>query len=1300
MKRWLRYAVIAVFLAGMAAGAVALGWLLGTTDGARWLMVAVSRHTSYTISARRVEGRIWNDLRLEGARIQWRLGEAATGGLRLHWQPIFLLVGKVSVSELQVTDARIRDDRAVSKALPVLAWPRVTGIPAWLNMRVGKLLIDGLEYRRLGEAPVSVTKISARVMWQGNVLTVRDLAVNTPSVHLRGELMAGFRSPTLLLRLDAGSARPVAGLDGLSCEARLFPARDPEQLAGPVRIAGLSGGKRLGGIAGEIGVTSNSINMRKLQLDQAGRRGTVSGEGTLAFTGKMPSFHLRMVLAGLDLSRELHAATFLSGIFTLDGNPDAYRGKFMLASKSPGWRAGRISGAFQGDVKGVRLTALEGLALDGTVAGDAQLDWRKGIAVRGSLRGRNLNPAKVTPQLKGVVNLDLSGSAVWSQTEPPRAELRGRLLESRLRGKALTGEADVGISGDNLLIRRMELHGKGFDIRAEGELRKQLAFSAQVGDLSGLVPDTAGKLNATGWVRWRDKRLSGSVTGGARNLSAAGIRISSTDLAATLAEGQGYPMRIDAKARGFAYRQLHLDSITMSAAGSVESHAIEASLRTSDFRLSATLSGGYRKGVWQGVLSRFSGSDAVGPWNMDAPAALRVGADSVSLSRLSLNGAAGEHLEADGQFSLHPLHGYIHSEWRSLNLVRISRWSGSSAFTGLSSGAMQVSWPGQDRLLVTGRADASGTVTVGGRRISVRQASAQMDWNERGMLSRFDLLLADGGMLKGSFSSPQPAGLGMPLQGSLEADLQAFDVALLHSWLPAGLELNGLAAGQVKGNFLPGNRLDARGSLSLSRGAVSWSSESGRFNAKLNTADISWAWQGDWLTGNVSLALEEYGQARGSFQIPLAARLPAAVNPEGPVMVNVTGTAMETGLLTSLFPGLIRESRGELNVDARVGGQWRKPEISGSLKLGKASAYLPTAGVQLKNVEMTAHFVRDQLVIDSYKVESGPGRIGGNGVIRLKDWRVAAYEGTIKGDRFQAVYLPDLQVLANPDLIFSGFPGKLSVRGEILVPELLVNEQQSRAPIQPSEDVVIEGEAGPAQKKTSSPLDIQVTVTLGDKVRLKLQGLEAQLKGSLKLVIRRLDEIRSTGEIRVVKGSYKTYGINLDITRGRVYYAGGPIDQPTLDIQALRKVGDVRAGVTIAGTPRTMAVKLYSQPNMPDSAILSYIILGQPLAYTGEQSGLVTRAAGQLLSTTSGYKPIQVTPPGVAPSKTAGATLSQSVVSVGRYLTPELYISYGRSLLTSANLIRLRYDLSRHWEVETQTGTESGGDIFFKIYFK
>jgi len=1299
VKRLLKYFIIAALLACMVAGSGALGWLLGTADGVRWLFETVSRHTSIGISAGKVEGCLWNELRLGDARVRWRTGNAAVGGLRLRWHPVFLLLGKVAVSSLEVKDLRVRDDRPVSKAPPELVWPRVSGIPAWLNMRVGKLRIDGLEYSRSGGPPSKVTSIDARIMWQGNVLTIWNLALKTPSVGIDGAVMAGFRRPSLLLKFRAGTARPVAGFDGISCEARLFPGRAPEQAAGPVKVIGFSGKKQELVASADMGLARNALNVRKLRLEQPGRRGAVSGEGSLSFAGEKPVVRLRLSAAGLDLSREMHVATVISGDVSVDGKPDDYRGTFSLSNRGAAWRAGRVSGSFHGNEEGVGLTALQGMLLDGTVTGDAKADWREGIAVSGSLHGRNLNPAKVFPQWKGIVNIDLAGSAARPRTGPPRADLSGRLLESRLNGKTLAGEADVNLSGDNVVIRRLALRGKGFDARASGELRNRVNFDARIGDLSGLVPGATGKLSAAGWARWRDKRLSGSVTATGRKLVVTGLTVSSADIAASLAEGPGYPVRIDASARGTVFRGYHVDSLNLAAAGVVERHTVDVSLKAAGFQAAATLSGGYKKGLWTGWITRLSGRDAVGPWNLRSPAAVSFGADSISLSRFSLDGTAGEFLAADGQVLLHPLRGYFRTEWSSLNLARLSRLPGAAGLTGLSSGSAQVRWPGGDRLLVTARADASGTVTAGGQRLTVRRASADLDWNERGMVTNFDIRLADGGTLTGRFSSPRPAGMGIPSEGSFEAGLQGFNVALFHAWMPAGLDLSGLISGQVKGDLLPGNRLDVKGGVKLIRGAVSWTGSSGRFNAKVNAADVSWTWRGDSLAGDVTLALEEYGQARGSFRIPLAARLPAAVNPAGQVMVNVSATAMETGLLTSLFPGLIQESRGELNLEARVAGQWSKPDITGNLKLGKASAYLPTAGVQLKNVALAAHFVADRLIVDSYEVDAGPGRIGGTGSIRLKDWRVADYQGTIKGERFQVVYLPDLQVLASPDLSFSGTPGKFTARGKILVPELIVNEQQSRAPVLPSQDVVIEGGTGAAKKKPAMPLDIQVTVTLGDKVQLKLQGIEAQLKGSLKLVMNRLDEIRSTGEIRVVKGKYKTYGVSLDITRGRVYYAGGPINEPTLDIQALRKVGDVRAGVQIAGTPDTMAVKLYSEPNMPDSSILSYIILGQPLAYTSEQSGLVTRAAGQFTSTT-GYKPLQAAPPGVAPSKTSGSTLSESVVSVGRYLTPELYISYGRSLLTSANLVRLRYDLSKHWEVETQTGTESGGDLFFKINFK
>jgi translocation and assembly module TamB len=83
-----------------------------------------------------------------------------------------------------------------------------------------------------------------------------------------------------------------------------------------------------------------------------------------------------------------------------------------------------------------------------------------------------------------------------------------------------------------------------------------------------------------------------------------------------------------------------------------------------------------------------------------------------------------------------------------------------------------------------------------------------------------------------------------------------------------------------------------------------------------------------------------------------------------------------------------------------------------------------------------------------------------------------------------------------------------------------------------------------------------------------------------------------------------------------------------------------------------------------------------------------------------GYKPLQVTAPGAIPaSQQAGVT--ETMLTVGKYLTPQLYISYGKSLFTGSNLFRLRYDIFKNWQVETQTGSgESGADLYYKLEFK
>jgi translocation and assembly module TamB len=476
--------------------------------------------------------------------------------------------------------------------------------------------------------------------------------------------------------------------------------------------------------------------------------------------------------------------------------------------------------------------------------------------------------------------------------------------------------------------------------------------------------------------------------------------------------------------------------------------------------------------------------------------------------------------------------------------------------------------------------------------------------------------------------------------------------------------------------------------------------------------------------------MTEHGQARGSFQLPLPARFPVAVNPTGPLRGTLAGTVREKGIITTLFPGLVQESSGELESDLDFSGTWEAPIVGGRLRLTRAGAYLPTAGIHLKDVQLVARLEKDLILVDSFKAVSGPGHIEGTARITLAGWRVVGYQGTLRGEKFQTVFFPELRILSTPNLTFEGTLQKIKVRGELGLPDMHIVGAQTSPVVTPSSDVIREGRPAPVEKSSPLVMDVQVRVALGDQVFVKVAGIDAQLGGTMDLSMSSLDRITSKGEIKVVKGRYRTYGVNLEIVRGRLFFTGGAINRPTLDFLALRTIGNVRAGVTVAGTLQRPVTRLYSDPAMPDVDVLAYIVLGHPLGSSGQQASLLTRAAGALLTSSKatvlqeqlksrlglstleipggvggtasymGYKPLQVTPPGAIPAEQQ-AGITETVMTVGKYLTPQLYISYGKSLFTGSSLFRLRYDIFKNWQIETQTGSgESGADLYYKMEFK
>jgi translocation and assembly module TamB len=661
-------AAVAIGLAGVAMAFFV--WVVATPAGSRWLLGTVLPRSGVGFSAQRVEGRILDQLHLSGVRLGLAQQKLEIDSLELRWRPLLLLAGTVAVQDLSLTGVRVQDNAPPAPKPPILAWPRVSGIRQLFEGKIARLRLANLSYRHLQEQPVLVTSVAGSLTWRDSLLSIADLAAIAPAGRLTGSVSAGFNQPSLTADLVISLLQPLAGMNRFSLQLRRGHRTAPEQLAGKIAIAGSAGTRKLLELSGEVGLARTALNLRRLRLTRPGQRGLVTADGSLAFTSRESVLALQVKAAGLNLAPELHVPTELSGTLRFAGALDSYRGEFTLANRAKGWQAATVSAAFQGSAAGVRLAPLTASVLAGTLAGDLDMNWRNGLALRWAISGRNLNPSRVAPDWQGVVNFSATGKLARVGEEPVSGTVSAALLESNLHGQALTGELQADFAGNNLTLARLVLQGRGFDLHASGDLNQRLNLTAQVSDLSRLVPGAAGTLQGEGWLRRHDGQLSGSVAATGSRLASGKTQIAAVQLTARLDQGTGYPMHVSAAVRDLVHDHVSLQAATLAADGTLPRHTVNASLRSAGSEAQLALSAGYKAGVWQGELTRLAGRDGNGPWNLTAPATFSVSTGKFFLAPLALVAGPGERLEVAADLALEPLTGQVRAQWTGLNLAR------------------------------------------------------------------------------------------------------------------------------------------------------------------------------------------------------------------------------------------------------------------------------------------------------------------------------------------------------------------------------------------------------------------------------------------------------------------------------------------------------------------------------------------------------------------------------------------------------------------------------------------------------
>lgn len=478
----------------------------------------------------------------------------------------------------------------------------------------------------------------------------------------------------------------------------------------------------------------------------------------------------------------------------------------------------------------------------------------------------------------------------------------------------------------------------------------------------------------------------------------------------------------------------------------------------------------------------------------------------------------------------------------------------------------------------------------------------------------------------------------------------------------------------------------------------------GVVDTRINAQQSAGIWTGELAFGVARLE-DESRVLQGAFSGALT------MNEAGDLDGNADFNFDDLAWLETVVP-MLRDPAGTLRGTAQVSGNRASPQLDARLQLQDGSFDLPLYGLDIAdvsvNVQSVASASSTTLVIDA-SAGSGDGTLSLNSRVEnaLQDSRT--FTATLTGADFLAFNADYAVATISPDLRLDYTGSDVSVAGTITVPRmnldlaaLLGDVGANAVPV--SRDVVIvrtaEGEDPAALEAAESlPLNVNVTLVLGEDVRLRGFGLDARLNGDLTLEQAPNRPLLVYGELGIPAGSYEIYNQRLNTRNGRVMFFGNPAN-PVVDIRAFRETRTAEVGMVLSGNINNMKGQLYSTPTLPENEILALLVTGKSFNNVNDQDGdaLLSAIANFGFERSEGLTESVSSKLGLDSVTVGGGdTLQESALGLGKYLTPNLLMSYKVGLFDRQSILSIDYTLSERLKLEVETGISQSVEISYTI---
>jgi len=534
--------------------------------------------------------------------------------------------------------------------------------------------------------------------------------------------------------------------------------------------------------------------------------------------------------------------------------------------------------------------------------------------------------------------------------------------------------------------------------------------------------------------------------------------------------------------------------------------------------------------------------------------------------------------------------------------------------------------------------------------------------------------------------------------GQLVADIEPFRLAPLLRRLQPGTPWEGDLQLAARLRIQAGERFAGELMAERRSGDLQIAADDGLLQLGLSELRLGLVAQDGLWTLTPSLRGASLGELSGKASArarPEDRRPPDSAALSGHLLVRVA----DLGIWSAWLPPGWRLG-GELRTQADLAGTLGQPQLQGDLRGRNIAVRNRLQGVNLHDGQLIVKLDGERARIDWLTLKGGEGQLSLTGEAQLGAQPQARL--ALQAEKFRLVSRVDRMAVASGQANLVLRPDGGQLEGRLRLDEGLYDLSARDAPSL-DDDVTVQQEEAEASLGREQAQGLKrefrlgLELDLGERLQVRGRGLDTQLRGQLRLSSPG-GRLAVNGAIRTESGTYAAWGQKLDLERG-VFSFTGPPEEPRLDILALRPNLDVRVGVAITGSAVAPRLRLFSDPELPETEKLSWLLLGRAPDNLGRSdTALLQRAAVSVMAgegepiTDQMLKRLGIDDLSLRQGDT---DVRETVVTLGKQLSRRWYLGYERGLNATAGTWQLVYRIAQRFTLRAQSGLENSLDIIW-----